>query len=46
MQYRLFLLEDDAALTDGLSYSLRRQGYLLETAGTISEAKEKLLKEQ
>ena len=43
MQYRLFLLEDDAALTDGLSYSLRRQGYLLETAGTISEAKEKLL---
>ena len=46
MQYRLFLLEDDAALTDGLSYSLRRQGYLLETAGTVSEAKEKLLNRQ
>ena len=46
MQIRLFLLEDDAALTDGLSYSLRRQGYLLETAGTISEAKEKLQNRQ
>ena len=46
MQYRLFLLEDDLALTDGLSYSLRRQGYLLETAGTVSEAKEKLLNQQ
>ena len=23
MQYRLFLLEDDSALTDGLSYSLQ-----------------------
>lgn len=46
MQYRLFLLEDDYALTDGLSYSLRRQGYLLETAGTIREAKEKLLNRQ
>lgn len=44
MQYRLFLLEDDAALTEGLSYSLRRQGCLLETAGTVAEAKEKLLK--
>lgn len=43
MQYRLFLLEDDAALTEGLSYSLRRQGCLLETARTVSEAKEKLL---
>ena len=40
MRYRLFLLEDDAALTDGLSYSLRRQGYLLETAGTIGDAKD------
>ena len=46
MQYRLFLLEDDSALTDGLSYSLLRQGYLLETAGTISEAKEMLLNQQ
>ena len=40
------MLEDDSALTDGLSYSLLRQGYLLETAGTISEAKEMLLNQQ
>ena len=46
MQYKLFLLEDDSALTDGLSYSLLRQGYLLETAGTVSEAKEMLLNQQ
>jgi len=43
MERRLFLLEDDPGLIDGLSYSLLRSGYALETAATVSEAKEKLL---
>ena len=42
MDYKLFLLEDDRGLIDGLSYSLQKNGYLLETAMTVGEAKDKL----
>ncbi|ADY55547.1 two component transcriptional regulator, winged helix family [Syntrophobotulus glycolicus DSM 8271] len=35
---RILLLEDDLSLLDGLSYSLKRQGFGLDIARTIKEA--------
>lgn len=35
---RLLLLEDDVSLTDGLTYSLEKNGFDIETARTIEEA--------
>lgn len=35
---RLFLLEDDISLIDGLVYTLKREGYRLEVARTVKEA--------
>ncbi len=35
---RLFLLEDDLSLINGLSFSFRKQGYALEMAKTLREA--------
>lgn len=34
----LFLLEDDLSLVDGLSYSLRKQGYEVTVARTVTDA--------
>lgn len=36
---RLFLLEDDISLVDGLSYTLKREGYRLDVARTVKEAR-------
>lgn len=35
---KLLLLEDDLSLIDGLAYSLRREGFEIEIARTVSEA--------
>ena len=37
---RLLLLEDDLSLIDGLSYSLKKQGFEIDVARTVSEAGE------
>lgn len=39
---RILLLEDDAALIDGLQYALRKEGYEVGTARRVSEAAELL----
>ena len=39
---RILLLEDDAALIDGLQYALRKEGYEVETARRAGEALELL----
>lgn len=39
---RILLLEDDAALADGLQYALRKEGYEVETARLAGEALELL----
>lgn len=39
---RILLLEDDAALIDGLEYALRKEGYEVENARRVSEATELL----
>ena len=41
---KILLLEDDISLIDGLTYSLKKNGFSIETAGTIEEA-EKFLAE-
>ncbi len=41
---KLLLLEDDISLIDGLTYSLKKNGFIIETARTIEEA-EKFLAE-
>ena len=38
MDNRILLLEDDLSLIDGLQYSLRKNGFELEIARTVSEA--------
>ncbi len=43
---RILLLEDDDSLVDGLCYSLRKNGYEVETAGHVGEAKEFLARRQ
>jgi DNA-binding response OmpR family regulator len=35
---KILLLEDDLSLTEGLSFAFQKQGYLLDTAGTLLEA--------
>lgn len=35
---KLLLLEDDVALIDGLTYSLRKHGYEIDIVRTVSEA--------
>lgn len=42
---RLLLLEDDQSLIDGLKYSLEKNGFILEVARTVREAKAVLEKE-
>ena len=39
MSVRLLLVEDDRLITDGLGYSLRREGYEVECAATVAQAK-------
>ena len=39
---RLFLLEDDRSLIDGLKYSLEKNGFRLTVARTVGEAMERL----
>ena len=41
---RILLLEDDPGLADGLSYSLEKNGFCVDTAGSISCAKEYISK--
>ena len=35
---KILLLEDDISLVDGLTYSLKKNGYEIEVARTIKEA--------
>lgn len=42
MESKILLLEDDESLTEGLCYSLRKNGYAVETAGTVKAARELL----
>lgn len=42
MDAKLFLLEDDISLADGLCYSLRRSGFEVTLARTVSETMERL----
>ena len=42
MMRKLLLLEDDLSLVDGLSYSLKKDGYDVEVARTVGEALERL----
>ena len=35
---RLFLLEDDLSLINGLSFAFRKQGFALDVARTLEEA--------
>ncbi|MDE6752862.1 MAG: response regulator transcription factor [Eubacterium sp.] len=43
MNERIFILEDDAFLRDGLSEMLQKEGYSTESVGTCREAKEAIL---
>lgn len=40
--YRLLLLEDDRSLIDGLTYSLQRNGFAVEVARTVGQARMRL----
>ena len=42
---KLLLLEDDQSLMDGLVYSLEKNGYEVQVARTIGEARELLKRE-
>lgn len=35
---RIFLVEDDLSLINGLSFAVKKQGYILDVARTCSEA--------
>lgn len=39
--YKILILEDDSSLLDGLKFALEREGYCLNSAKTVKEAKEK-----
>lgn len=43
---RILLLEDDISLAEGLCYSLQKNGYTVETAESVQEAKALLLRKQ
>lgn len=45
MSEKILIVEDDAGITAGLSYSLTGEGYQVQTAGTMREAREILKKE-
>ncbi|HHY25347.1 MAG TPA: response regulator transcription factor [Desulfitobacterium dehalogenans] len=45
MKQRILLLEDDISLIDGLQYALKRNGFEIEIARTVQEAKECMAKE-
>lgn len=45
MEHKILLLEDDASLIDGLTYSLDKNGYLIDVAQTVGKAYEYLDKE-
>ena len=38
---RLLLLEDDLSLIDGLKYSLEKNGFELDVARSVTEARER-----
>lgn len=44
MEHRILLLEDDISLIDGLSYSLGKNGYIVDVAQTVRQAYEYLHK--
>lgn len=46
MEYKILLLEDDISLIDGLVYSLKRNGFLPESARTVGEAMELLARKE
>jgi DNA-binding response OmpR family regulator len=46
MNNKILLLEDDLSLIDGLQYSLKKNGFVLEIARTVNEAMELLEKNQ
>lgn len=37
--YRILIVEDDAALRQGLKYALKKEGYMTEAAGSLDELK-------
>lgn len=45
MATKILLVEDDTALRDGLAELFLREGYLVESAPTVSDAKDKLNRE-
>lgn len=45
MAHKILLLEDDVSLLDGLTYSLNKDGYIIDVAQTIKKAYEYLSKE-
>ncbi len=45
MEHKILLLEDDASLIDGLTYSLAKNGYIVDVAQTVRQAHEYLHKE-
>ena len=38
MEHTILLLEDDTDLIDGLTYSLSREGYIVDVAQTVKTA--------
>lgn len=43
MENRILLLEDDLSLVDGLKYSLKKNGFLVDIVRTVEEAMAKLI---
>lgn len=43
--YTILLLEDDLSLIEGLTYSLKKNGYELDVAGTVAEAWQKIVEQ-
>lgn len=40
---KILLLEDDVSLIDGLEYSLKKNGFLVQTARTVEEVLSQLI---
>lgn len=45
MEYKILLLEDDVSLIEGLTYSLHKNGYIVDAAQTVRRAFDYLQKE-